>query len=71
MNTKARSAEIARRVILEFGKQKIFLDYGTIWRVFAGSDRLRPNDAILSIDEQAEEDDYWADTVIQSIMKGH
>jgi hypothetical protein len=68
MDIRTRSAEIARKAILTFAKQGIIIDPGTFSLFFKEAERLAPNDAILSLDEEIEEDDFWEDAVIQSVM---
>jgi hypothetical protein len=70
MDMRTRSDEIARSAILTVSRQGIVIDPGIIAKFFEAAARLAPNDAILSVDEQAEEDDYWQDAVITSVMEG-
>jgi hypothetical protein len=75
MNTKTRSAEIARRAIQTVvttpgcnRKQSAEgVDPYVITFFYREAERLAPNDAILDVAETLEQDAYWELMVIRSV----
>jgi len=68
MQTKTRSAEIARRAIQTVSKNGE-VDPKIIPLFFREAERLAPNNAILSINEEAEQNAFWELAVINSVTR--
>lgn len=68
MNTKTRSSEIARRAVQTISTSLVgSIDPAVVHFLYRETERLRPNEFILSTDETDTEDTYWEQTVINSV----